>query len=57
MCVINILLKKYSVFDICVQKFSLLSGFKLKLDFFLGCIFYSKFRWDRILCFQKNLKV
>ena len=39
MCVINILLKKYSVFDICVQKFSLLSGFQIEIRFLLGLHF------------------
>ena len=39
MCVINILLKSHSIFDICLQKLSLLSGFQIEIRFHVGLQF------------------
>ena len=39
MSVINFLLKNHSIFDICLQKFSLLSGFQIEIRFQVGLHF------------------
>ena len=57
MFLFSILLKNYSIFDIGLQKFFLLSGFQIEIWFRFGLHLFSKFGWDRVFDFQKNPKV